>query len=140
MGKSWQGKRVLLARADDSRAVLPDGLGARGALVDDVPLYIARRPAQADPEIVHRLRKGTVEIATFSSSSTVRGCIELLGGRELLRGVRIVCIGPITAETARAAGLEVALVSEIHTIDGMIDALQEQLRQSPEGAPVHAGD
>ncbi|MCZ6544439.1 MAG: uroporphyrinogen-III C-methyltransferase [Chloroflexi bacterium] len=138
-GEELQGKRVLLARADDSRAVLPDGLGAQGAVVDDIPLYIAKRPAQADPEIVRRLREGTVEIATFSSSSTVRGCIELLGGRELLRGVRIVCIGPITAETARAAGLEVALVSEIHTIDGMIDALQEQLRQ-PEGAPVHAGD
>jgi uroporphyrinogen-III synthase len=35
----------------------------------------------------------------------------------------VVCIGPVTAETARAHGLKVDAVAEEHTIDGLVRAL-----------------
>ena len=39
----------------------------------------------------------------------------------------VACIGPITAETARAAGLTVDVVAAEHTIDGLVEALVETL-------------
>jgi uroporphyrinogen-III synthase len=39
----------------------------------------------------------------------------------------VVCIGPITAATAREAGLTVDVVAEEHTIDGLVQALVEAL-------------
>ena len=135
--------RILLARAAEARDALPDGLRQRGATVDDVPLYETRRPAQPDPTIIARLEAGSVEIATFSASSAVRGCLEILDGRlELLQHVFIACIGPVTAQTAIGAGLHVDLVSEVHTIPGLVDALRARFANpsepTPEGVQPHA--
>ena len=120
-----EGARVLLARAEGGRPVLPDGLRSRGATVDDAPLYVSRRPASADPEVLARLQRGEVDIATFSASSTVRGCLELLNGQvDLLQHPLVACIGPVTAATARDLGLRVDVVSEEHTIPGLVSALK----------------
>lgn len=35
----------------------------------------------------------------------------------------VACIGPVTADTARHLGLRVDVVAEVHTIDGLVDAL-----------------
>ena len=40
----------------------------------------------------------------------------------------VVCIGPVTAETARTRGLEVTAVAAEHTIDGLVEALTATLR------------
>ena len=125
--------RILLARAAEARDTLPDGLRKRDAAVDDVPLYETRHPAQPDPAIIARLEAGSVEIATFSASSTVRGCLEMIDGRvALLQNVFIACIGPVTAQTAIDAGLRVDLVSEVHTIPGLIDALRTRFANPSE--------
>ncbi len=129
--EAMQGRRVLLARAAEARSLLPDALRRRGAHVDDVGLYAARRPAQADPDILRRLEAGEVEISTFSASSTVRGCLDLLDGRaDLINRTFVACIGPVTAETARDLGLRVDLVSEEHTIVGLIRALRERFTEA----------
>jgi uroporphyrinogen III methyltransferase/synthase len=57
----------------------------------------------------------------FSSSSTVTGWIELLGTERLPPVV--ACIGPITAATAREAGIEVTVEASEHSIGGLVDAL-----------------
>jgi uroporphyrinogen III methyltransferase/synthase len=133
------GARFLIARAQGARDILPASLRAQRAEVDDVPLYISRRPAKPDPEVVRRLEEGSVDIAIFSSSSTVTGCIDMLEGRlDLMKEVYVACIGPITAKTATDAGLRVDLVSEIQTIDGVMEALREQYEPQREGAPAHA--
>ena len=123
--ESLQGARVLLARAAEARDVLPDGLAARGARVDDVPLYVARRPDAPDRDGLSRLQAHEVDVAAFTASSTVRGCLDLLDGRrELLDGVAVACIGPVTAAAAEQAGLRVDVVAAEHTIPGLIAALR----------------
>jgi uroporphyrinogen III methyltransferase/synthase len=113
------GKPVLLARAAEAREVLPDALRQLGAELDVVALYetVAEPP---DPEAVELASEA--DYITFTSASTVRNLIEALGDR-LPRKARIVSIGPVTSEAARAAGLEVAVEAERHDIGGLIEAL-----------------
>ena len=35
----------------------------------------------------------------------------------------VACIGPVTAATARDLGVRVDLEAEVHTVDGLVDAL-----------------
>jgi len=114
-----EGKRVLVARAAEARDVLPDALRERGAGVDVIALYETVRETP-DPEAVEAAQGA--DYVTFTSSSTVRNLTEALGDR-FPRGARVLSIGPITSEAARAAGLEVAVEAERHDVDGLVEAL-----------------
>ena len=113
------GRPVLIARAAEAREVLPDALRERGAELDVVSLYETIREPADDAAIA---AAAAADYVTFTSSSTVTNLLETLGGR-LPAGVRVVSIGPVTSETARAAGLEVAVESERHDPSGLVEAL-----------------
>ncbi len=124
--RPMRGVRVLLPRAQGARETLVDALAARGAVVDEITLYIAAVPDQPDAEGLRRLRAGEIDIATFASSSAVRNLVAMLGGdTAALRAVRIAAIGPITAQSLRDAGLEVHIMPEIHTVEALVQALAE---------------
>ncbi|HVX31841.1 MAG TPA: uroporphyrinogen-III C-methyltransferase [Solirubrobacterales bacterium] len=114
-----EGRRVLVARAGEARDVLPDALRERGAEVDVVALYETVREAPDEDAIA---AAQDADYVTFTSSSTVRNLVEALGDRFPARA-RIVSIGPITSDTVRAAGLEVAVEAERHDVDGLLAAL-----------------
>jgi uroporphyrinogen III methyltransferase / synthase len=118
-GVEVAGRRVLVARAAEARDVLPDALRERGAEVDVVALYetVREQPAEAAVEAAQ-----SAEYVTFTSSSTVTNLVEALGDR-FPAAARIVSIGPVTSETARAAGLEVDVEAERHDVDGLLAAL-----------------
>jgi uroporphyrinogen III methyltransferase/synthase len=116
------GKRVLLPRAADGRDAVVTGLTALGATVDDVPTYRTVTPANA-AELLERGLSDGIDIATFTSSSTVTKLMDLIGDRKRLRGVTIAAIGPVTAETAGEHGLSVDIVASEFTVEGLVDAL-----------------
>lgn len=122
-----EGKRVLVARAAEARDVLPDALRDRGADVNVVALYetVREEPAAEETEAAQN-----ADYVTFTSSSTVTNLVAALGDR-FPSGARIVSIGPITSEAARAAGLEVQVEAERHDIDGLLTALLDDARNSP---------
>jgi uroporphyrinogen III methyltransferase/synthase len=64
---------------------------------------------------------------TFTSSSTVRNFVTMLGGvervRPLLQSVLVACIGPITARTAEEFGLTVSIVPGENTIPALVNAI-----------------
>jgi uroporphyrinogen III methyltransferase/synthase len=113
------GKRVLVARAAEARDVLPDALRERGANVDVVALYETVREAPDEAAIA--AAQGA-DYVTFTSSSTVKNLIAALGDR-FPAAARIVSIGPVTSETVREAGLEVAVEADRHDVDGLLSAL-----------------
>jgi uroporphyrinogen III methyltransferase/synthase len=116
------GASVLVARAREARADLVDGLRARGARVDEAALYeTVSSPASAD-EIDAAL---AADYLTFTSSSTVRNFMALLDGdgRRRARMPRVVSIGPVTSQAARAEGLTVHREAEEFTIPGLVAAL-----------------
>ena len=113
-----EGKRVLVARAADARAVLPDALRSRGAEVDDVALYETVAEPLTEDDLA-ALERATY--VTFTSSSTVRFLIE--SGARPPEGARVVSIGPVTSATAGEHGLSVDVEAERHDVDGLVDAL-----------------
>jgi uroporphyrinogen III methyltransferase / synthase len=119
-GIEISGRPVLIARAAEARDVLPDALRERGADVDVIALYETVREEPSDETIE---AAQSADYVTFTSSSTVHNLTEALGKR-FPRGARIVSIGPVTSEAARAAGLEVDVEAERHDINGLVAALQ----------------
>jgi uroporphyrinogen III methyltransferase/synthase len=111
------GKRVLIARAEAARDVLPEGLRQKGAVVEVLPVYrtIAPEPVQAS-------ELSRANWITFTSSSTVANTVKVLG-MEALRNIKIASIGPITSATVRSLGMEVAVEASPYTIDGLIEAI-----------------
>ena len=121
-----RGHSILLPRAEGARDVLIDGLTKQGAKVEEVTLYVAVPPDAPEPEALRRLRAGEVDIVTFASSSAVKNLLKLLDGDTTpLKGPLVACIGPVTARTAREAGLAVGVESKEHTIPGLVAALRE---------------
>jgi uroporphyrinogen III methyltransferase/synthase len=125
------GDRVLLLRAAEGRPVLPEGLGALGAIVEEVAAYRTVRDA-IDASSIHRaLQQGEIDAVTFTSGSTVRQFVDLVGA-EALRGSRrprIVCLGPVTAEAAAEVGISVDRVAEQGTMEGLVHALVAALTE-----------
>ncbi|HPT97871.1 MAG TPA: uroporphyrinogen-III C-methyltransferase [Armatimonadota bacterium] len=117
-----RGKRILIPTARQARPVLAERLTARGATVRVLPVYETVPDAAAADEIAAQIRAGTVDLVTFTSSSTVRHFVDALGAA-LAAQVPAAVIGPLTAETARAAGLKVAIEAGEHTIPGLVDAV-----------------
>ena len=126
------GSRILLARAAAARNALHHLLENAGASVDVMPLYDTVMPSlgEATEELVDKLRAGAIDAVTFTSSSTARNFVASLdqsvGAEErdnLLENVKLASIGPVTSETLRAAGLEIAAEADPYTIPGLIACL-----------------
>jgi uroporphyrinogen III methyltransferase/synthase len=120
------GKSILLPRAAGAREILPRELQRRGARVAEVVSYRSVPSAGDTGEIRRALEAGELDLVTFTSSSTVRHFAEILGDAavDLLRRTAVGCIGPITADTARELGVEVAVQPEEYTIPAFVAAIR----------------
>lgn len=126
-GKLKAGDKVLLPRAAEARNVLPEELSQQGIDVTVVPAY-KTEAGDADKYLVTKLLSdGELDMVTFTSSSTVKNIVKLLGDQavDLLKNAKIAAIGPITAETCRQQGLQVDVQAEEYTIAGLIKAIKE---------------
>jgi uroporphyrinogen-III synthase len=127
------GKRVLLARAKVARDLIPRELRKLGAKVDVVEAYETVIPHSSGTSLRAILKdpKRRPHIITFTSSSTVRNFVALLGenGRARsgkanpLEGIRFASIGPVTSSTLRKLALPVDIEAKEYTIPGLIEAL-----------------
>ena len=138
-GRDVRGVRVLLPRAAAARDVLPEGLRALGAAVDVVAAY-RTEPGAPAPDVLEAVRAGRIDAVTFTSPSTVRYFLQLAGpdARRVLDDGLVACIGPVTAATARDAGLRVGAVASTYTLAGLVDALRRALGARP-GSVVPSG-
>jgi len=125
------GQSVLLPRADIARKVLPDRLKDLGVEVHEVHAY---RTVQGEGDadyITDLLRAGKIDIVTFTSSSTVRNLENMLAvhnAKDLFSEVTVACIGPVTAATAREYGMQVDIEAEEYTINGLVEAIINYIR------------
>jgi uroporphyrinogen III methyltransferase / synthase len=131
-----RGASILLPRAEVARSVLPDGLRRLGAQVDVVAVYRTEVEHDQDPHVRRRLLEGALDAVTFTSPSTVRNFLELLGPDALrvLRGCLVVCIGPVTAAAAGESGIRVDLVADTYSIPGLVAGLRTALGSRAQAA------
>ena len=134
-----QGSRILLARVKEARDVLPKGLRRMGAEVDVVEAYRTVKPRRGSTRLKKVLTDHTIDVITFTSSSTVTHFVALLrkeDWRRLLQRVAIACIGPVTAKTAKDWGMKVAIQPREYTIPALTQAIVDHfspfLRQKME--------
>jgi uroporphyrinogen III methyltransferase/synthase len=119
------GARILIPRALVARDILPGTLREMGAHVDVAEVYQTVLDEAAGERIRQMLAEKSVDIATFTSSSTVTNFVELVGPKtsELMHGVTVAAIGPVTAETIGKSGLSVDIMASEYTIPGLVDAI-----------------
>jgi uroporphyrinogen III methyltransferase/synthase len=124
--KDVAGQKILLPRAAEARPILPEQLSKMGAMVDEVPVYRTRPAEEGVDRLVEQLESGSIDMITFTSSSTVTNFKSLLPRDrfdELIRRVTVASIGPITSETARKLGFKVHLTADSFTIPGLVASI-----------------
>jgi len=141
---------VLLVRAKVARDVIPRELRKAGARVDVVEAYETVVPQSSRTRLRQALRsrRRRPHFVTFTSSSTARNFVALLGGsraaapalqphgrgrlRLPLRAgprhtnsneIRLASIGPVTSSTLRELGLRVDVEALEYTIPGLVEAI-----------------
>jgi len=125
------GKKILLPRAAEARPVLPAELRNMGAEVDELTAYLTEKVLDNVDLLVKKLEDKTIELITFTSSSTVINFKSLLPPdkfNQLIDGVTIASIGPITTDTALELGFKVDITAESYTIPGLCAAILKYYR------------
>jgi uroporphyrinogen III methyltransferase / synthase len=124
-------QRVLLARADRGRTILKDEL-EKSAHVDQIPVYQNRDIASLDPEILARIECGTVSWITVTSSAIATRFHQLLTDRArslVGRQIRVVSLSPVTSETLRGLGWNIAAEANPYNWEGLVDALVTSIKR-----------
>lgn len=122
------GKRILFPRADKAREIIPHELKRMGANVDSPVAYRNIFPERLPPEALFALEKRSLDCITFTSSSTVQNLAAMLGEDlliDLLKGVTVASIGPITSKSCRELGLKVDVEPATHTLEALASVLEE---------------
>jgi Uroporphyrinogen-III synthase len=128
------GDRVLVVRGDLADMELALALRARGAEVDDVVAYRTREAPEASRELLRRaFAGGPIDAVNFTSGSTVRGLVALGRGESIdVRTIPCVCIGPETADEARAAGFRILAVAPTPDLASLAAATARFLAVQPQ--------
>jgi uroporphyrinogen III methyltransferase/synthase len=115
--------RILIARAEKARDVLPKELSALGAIVDEGFAYRTVPETRDELGARRRLLEEGADLITFTSSSTVENFMAL--GLPWPAKMQVASIGPVTSQTAREHGLEVTIEVRRHDIPGLVDAIRK---------------
>jgi uroporphyrinogen III methyltransferase / synthase len=114
--------RILLARAEKARDVLPKQLSSLGAIVDEGFAYRTVPETRDITGARRRLLDEGADLITFTSSSTVENFLAL--GLPWPKGMQVASIGPVTSKTARDRGLKVDVEARQHDIEGLVEAIR----------------
>lgn len=120
-----KGMRFLLPRAEVAREVFPGKVRELGGEIDVPVAYRTIKPESRGKRLRRFLKEGRISIATFTSAATFNNFREIMGkdADELLKGVAVVVIGPVTAKAVENAGLHVDIMPEEATIEAMVEEI-----------------
>jgi uroporphyrinogen-III synthase len=122
-------RRVLLARAEIARDLIPDALRDAGAAVDVVDAYRNVVPEAAPVLLRDAVFRG-LDAATFTSSSSVTHLAEAASAARLafpFSGIPAISIGPVTTASLRELDWEPAAEADPHDVPGLIAAVSKVL-------------
>ena len=121
-------KKILLLRsqlASNELLEILAGAGA-GAEVDNVAVYTAIAAKSESAWMAEAISQGAIDWLTFASPSSVDGFFEQIGSEAVNSGnVKVASIGPVTSERLTELGITVDVTAKEHTLDGLLDAIEE---------------
>ena len=121
-----KGKKVLLLRSQLASNELVELLTEAGAAVDNVAVYTATAEKSDPSRLVEAISDGTIDWLTFASPSSVDGFFEQIGSDWVSTShVKVASIGPVTSERLGQLGITVHITAKEHTLDGLLDAIEE---------------
>ncbi len=122
---SLKGMKFLLPRAEMAREVFPEKVRELGGEIDVPVAYRAIKPELHGKRLKRFLKEGRITVATFTSAATFNNFVEIIGSEayELLKGVSIAVIGPVTAKAIEKAGLRVDIMPKESTIEAMVEEI-----------------
>ena len=121
-----KGLKFLLPRAEVAREIFPDKIRQLGGTIDVPVAYRAVKPEMYGKRLKRFLREGRITIATFTSAATFNNFREILKEEadELLKGVTIAAIGPVTAKAIEKAGLKVTIMPAESTVEALVEEIR----------------
>src|SRR6202521_3093385 len=114
--------RILIARAEKARDVLPKELSGLGAIVDEGFAYRTVPETRDATGARRRLLEEGADLITFTSSSSVENFVAL--GLPWPKGMQVASIGPVTSKTAREQGLKIDIQARRYDIEGLVEAIR----------------
>jgi uroporphyrinogen-III synthase len=129
------GQNVLLVRAKVARDVIPNELQQVAARVDVIEAYETVLPQSSRQQLTAALdsEDQRPDVITFTSSSTVKNFMELIGPEiaysGLLDDVNLASIGPVTTATLEEFELPPTIKATEYTIPGLVDAIVRHFQQ-----------
>jgi uroporphyrinogen III methyltransferase/synthase len=117
--------RFLLPRAEKAREIFPEKVRELGGKVDIPVAYRTIKPESRGKRLRRFLKEGRISIATFTSAATFNNFREIMGedADELLKGVIIAVIGPVTAKAIEKARLTVDIMPKEATIEALVEEI-----------------
>lgn len=127
-----KGLKILLPRAEAAREVFPDKVRELGGEIDVFTAYKTVKPEVHGKRMKRFLKEGRISIATFTSAATFNNYMDIMGedALDLLNGVTIAVIGPVTAKAVELAGLKVGIMPAEATVDAMVEAIKDWVIKS----------
>jgi uroporphyrinogen III methyltransferase/synthase len=124
-GEALKGMRFLLPRAEKAREIFPEKIRELGGKVDIPVAYRTIKPESRGKRLRRFLKEGRISIATFTSAATFTNFKEIMGedADELLKGVVIAAIGPVTAKAVQKAGLYADIMPKEATIEALVEEI-----------------
>ncbi len=125
-GKELTDKKILLPRAAKARNLLPQELKKRGAVVKTIPCYntiIPEHNQKTLNKVKTLLKKGEIDIVTFTSSSTVTNFFTLLDNLPIHKKTVFATIGPVTSNTLSSYGIRPHITAKTYTTEGLVSCI-----------------
>jgi uroporphyrinogen III methyltransferase/synthase len=125
------GGRILFPCADQAPSTIPDGLAAKGWTVDRVEAYATVPLEVTDPALLAEVARA--DAVTFTATSSIRAYLALRGpdGAAMPVAPFVVCIGPTTAQNARALGLGPVAEAWGASSEGIVAVLADHFAGPP---------
>jgi uroporphyrinogen-III synthase len=117
------GKKILLLRSVLADAELAEKLSACRANVKQVSTYTAAKASSDISSLAKQFQTSEIDWIIFASSFAVKCFFEDFDLKDLQK-TKIASIGPTTTEALRKIGITPAVEPAEHTIDGLIDAME----------------
>ncbi|OON98048.1 MAG: uroporphyrinogen-III C-methyltransferase [Epulopiscium sp. Nele67-Bin005] len=121
--------KILFPTAKNPTSTIQTELEKLGCLIDVIPVYETKIDYSSKEELLNIILEKDIDYITFTSSSTVKNFISLLGEQNLghLAKIKLVSIGDTTTKTIQSYNLETPIQAKNSTIEDMINCIIEQV-------------